>query len=242
MRLVTPQETSQHSIHTGRDQGRHKDTIFSMSSDKVPGPDGFTGAFFKTCWDIIKDDITAAINSMFSLNSQGFDRLNSTNIILLPKKADAMRVTDFQPISLIHSITKIFAKLLANRLAPLLDSLVSKCQSAFIKKRSIHDNFLYVQNMVRTFQKQKLPAIFLKLDIHKAFDTVSWPYLLEVLQVIGFGPHWHEWVSILFRTTSLRVLLNGLQGPVFSHRRGSTRVTLCHPCCSYSPWIHCNDC
>jgi hypothetical protein len=49
------------------------------------------------------------------------------------------------------------------------------------KKRSIHDNFLYVQNMVWTMQKQKLPTLFLKLDIHKAFDTVNWSYLLEVL-------------------------------------------------------------
>ena len=122
------------------------------------------------------------------LNPQGVELLNSANIILLPKKADASRVTDFRLISLIHSLTKIFAKLLANRLAPRLDSLVSKCQSAFIKKRSIHDNFLYVQNMVRTMQKMKLPALFLKLDIHKAFDTVSWSYLLEVLQALGFGP------------------------------------------------------
>ena len=73
---------------------------------------------------------------------------------------------------------------------------------------------------MRTLQKQKLPSIFLKLDIHKAFDTVSWPYLLEVMQAIGFGPRWREWVSILFRTSSSRVLLNGQQGPVFSHRRG----------------------
>ena len=66
----------------------------------------------------------------------------------------------------------------------------------------------------------KLPALFLKLDIHKAFDTVSWSYLLEVMQTLGFGPRWREWVSILFRTTSSRALLNGQQGPTFSHRRG----------------------
>ena len=70
---------------------------------------------------------------------------------------------------------------------------------------SIYDNFLYVQSIVRTFQKQKKPAIFLKLDIHKAFDKVRWSYLLEVLQALGFGPRWREWVSILFRTTSSRV-------------------------------------
>ena len=158
-----------------------KDTITSIPSDKAPGPDGFTDAFFKTCWDIVQEDVTAALNSLFMLNSQGFELLNSANIILLPKKADASRVTNFQLISLIHSFAKIFAKLLENRLAPRLDSLVSKYQSAIIKNRSIHDNFLYVQNMVRTLQKMKLPALFLKLDIHKAFDTVSWSYLLEVL-------------------------------------------------------------
>jgi hypothetical protein len=130
----------------------------------------------------------------------------------------------------------LFAKLLANRLAPLLDSLVSKCQSAFIKKRSIHDNFLYVQNLVWTMHKQKMPTIFLKLDIHKAFDTVSWPYMLEVLQALVFGPRWREWVSILFRTSSSKVLLNGQQGPAFSHRRPrgeSDRATLFRPCSSF---------
>ena len=154
------------------------------------------------------------------MNSQGFDLLNSANIVLLPKRPDAKRVTDYRPISLIHSIAKIFSKLLANRLAPLLDSLVSKCQSAFIKKRSIHDNFLYVQNAVRHLHKSKTPSLFMKLDIQKAFDTVNWSYLLEVLQAIGFGPRWREWVSILFRTASSRPLLNGVPGPKFHHARG----------------------
>jgi hypothetical protein len=84
-----------------------KDTITSMPSDKAPGPDGFTSAFFKTCWDTIQEDITAPLNSLFMLNSQGFELLNSANIILLPKKADASQITDFRPISLIHSFTKI---------------------------------------------------------------------------------------------------------------------------------------
>jgi hypothetical protein len=43
-----------------------------MPSDKAPGPDGFTGAFFKSCWEIIKDDIMAVVNSLFAMNSQGF--------------------------------------------------------------------------------------------------------------------------------------------------------------------------
>ena len=144
-----------------------------MPSDKAPGPDGFTGAFFKACWEIIKDDVMAAMNTLFTLNAQGFEWLNSACIILLPKKTDATRVTDFRPINLGHSIAKIFSKLLANRLAPRLKSLVFNCQSAFIKKRSIHDNFLYVQGAVRKLHSQKISTLFMKLDIHKAFDTVN---------------------------------------------------------------------
>jgi hypothetical protein len=67
---------------------------------------------------------------------------------------------------------------------------------------------------------QKIPALFMKLDIHKAFDTVNWGYLLEILQALGFGPRWREWISILFRTSTSTALLNGLQGPTFSHARG----------------------
>jgi hypothetical protein len=162
----------------------------------------------------------AALHCLFNLNSQGFEMLNSANIVLLPKKLEALRVTDFRPISLIHSIAKIFSKLLANRLAPHMNSLVSNCQSAFIKKRSIHDNFLYVQGAVRKMHKFKMPSLFMKLDIHKAFDTVNWSYLLEVLQALGFGPRWREWVSTLFRTTTSCAILNGHKGPSFSHARG----------------------
>jgi hypothetical protein len=73
---------------------------------------------------------------------QDFHWLNSANIALLPKKEGAEEITDFRPISLIHAIAKLIAKMLALRLAPFMNDLVSKAQSAFIKKRSIRDNFL----------------------------------------------------------------------------------------------------
>lgn len=62
--------------------------------------------------------------------------------------------------------------------------------------------------------------LLLKLDISKAFNTVSWPFLLEVLRARGFGPNWCSWIEALLSTGSSRIILNGHQGPSISHMRG----------------------
>jgi hypothetical protein len=109
-------------------------------------------------------------------------------VVLIPKKPNVERVLDFWSISLIHYFAKIFSKILANRLAPELDKLVSLSHNAFIKKRSIDDNFMYVHQVIKDLHKNKVPALFIKLDIFKAFDTVNWSYLVEIMTYLGFGP------------------------------------------------------
>ncbi|XP_073355066.1 uncharacterized protein [Aegilops tauschii subsp. strangulata] len=113
------------------------------------------------------------IKDLANLRGDGASLINSANIIVLPKKADARVVGDYRPISLIHSLSKIFSKLLANRLALILPTLVSKCQCTFVQKRSIHDNFLHVQNLIKDLHHRNIPGLFLKLHISKAFDSVN---------------------------------------------------------------------
>ena len=138
--------------------------IKAMPSDKAPGPDGFTGAFFKSCWPIIKDDLMKVISAYSSLHADNFHWLNSANVVLLPKKEGAEAITDFRPISLIHAVAKIVAKVMAMRLTPFMNILVSRAQSAFIKSRCIHDNFMYVRNYARRLQRTNTPSLLLKLN------------------------------------------------------------------------------
>jgi hypothetical protein len=161
-------------------------TIKALPSDKAPGPDGYTGRFYKKAWPVVKGDFMAAINRLLHGDISKLHLLNSAYVTLLPKKNEALEVTDFRPISLIHSFAKIVTKLLATRLAPRLPVLVSKNQSAFVKGRSIHDNFISVQQTARAIHRQKVSRILLKLDIGKAFDSVSWPFLFEIFQAFGF--------------------------------------------------------
>jgi hypothetical protein len=98
--------------------------------------------------------------------------------------------------------------------------MISPIQSAFIKGRFIQDNFMLVQQTARFLHQQKHSRILLKLDISKAFDSVSWSFLLEVMQHVGFGPVWRDIISGLLLSSSTKVLLNGTPGSLIQHRRG----------------------
>jgi hypothetical protein len=87
-------------------------------ADKVPGPDGYTGRFYKACWSVIKSDFMAAILTLQQGDARGLGLLNAAYITLIPKKVDANTARDFRPISLVHSFAKLITKILANRLAP----------------------------------------------------------------------------------------------------------------------------
>jgi hypothetical protein len=59
-------------------------------------------------------------------------------------------------------------------------------QTTFIKKRSIQDNFVYAQQVIKDLHKKKIPALFIKLGISKAFDTVNWAYMLSIITHLDF--------------------------------------------------------
>lgn len=72
----------------------------------------------------------------------------------------------------------------------------------------------------RELHRRKIPSLLLKIDIVKAFDSLCWSFLLEVLQHLGFGRRWRNWISALLSTASTKVLLNGVPGRRICHARG----------------------
>lgn len=89
-----------------------QESIKACAGDKAPGPDGFTMAFLSQCWDIIRHDVVATIQNFHSRST--FERsINATFVALIPKKAGAIELNDFRPISLVGGVYKIISKLLA---------------------------------------------------------------------------------------------------------------------------------
>lgn len=68
--------------------------------------------------------------------------------------------------------------------------------------------------------RTKKPTLFFKLDIAKAFDSVSWEYMLTLLEKMGFSAKWRDWVALILSTSSSRVSLNEIEGERIDHHRG----------------------
>jgi hypothetical protein len=114
-----------------------------MELDKASGPDGFSIHFYRTCWDIIKADLFRMIKRFLQKGKVG-GSTNSTFLALIPKEVNPVTFDRFRPISLCNTSYKIISKLLANKIKPLLEKIISLSQGGFVKGRHILDNVILV--------------------------------------------------------------------------------------------------
>ena len=97
---------------------------------------------------------------------------------------------EYKPISLIGCMYKIVAKLLANRLKKIMPILIDERQSAFIEGRHLLQIVLIANEVVEEAKMSKKPCLVFKVDYEKAYDSVSWDFLVYMLRRMGFCDKW----------------------------------------------------
>ena len=135
--------------------------------------------------------------------------INVTFIVLLPKKSQTKKVSDFRPISLITCLYKIIAKVLSWRLRGVLHETIHSTQGVFVQGRQILDTVLIANEIVDEKKRSREEGVIFKIDFEKAYDHVNWDFLDHVLEKKGFSPRWRTWMRGCFSTVSYAVLVNG---------------------------------
>jgi hypothetical protein len=95
----------------------------------------------------------------------------------------------------VGGIYKIIAKVLANRLKMVLEKVISKSQSAFVKGRQILNPVLIANECIDSRLRSEEPGVICKMDLEKAYDHVNWEFLLYVLRRCGFGGKRCSWIA-----------------------------------------------
>ncbi|XP_019181689.1 PREDICTED: uncharacterized protein LOC109176754 [Ipomoea nil] len=140
---IQPRVTDVHNASLLRpfEESEIKAALFSMYPDKAPGPDGMNPGVYKHFWDVVGSDVSSFIVNCLN-NCSLPDKLNETNIILIPKKKTPEMVSDYRPIALSNVVYRVMAKVITARMKPLMENIISETQSAFISERLITDNIL----------------------------------------------------------------------------------------------------
>ncbi|XP_026459853.1 uncharacterized protein LOC113360569 [Papaver somniferum] len=131
-----------------------KNIVFNMDPESSPGPDGFSGCFYRSCWQIIHEDVVQAIQYCWKRKfiPKG---LNSSFLVLLPKVQGAKTPNQFRPIGLSNLSFKIITKIMTVRMSTLMEKLVAPQQAAYIKGRCIQEQVLLASEMVNEMKKKK---------------------------------------------------------------------------------------
>ncbi|XP_018473851.2 uncharacterized protein LOC108845081 [Raphanus sativus] len=195
-------------------------TLMRLNPNKSPGPDGLTSAFFKASWSFLGQEVITSISQFFA-DSFLPSATNSTILCLVPKRPGATLVSDFRPIACLNTLYKVIARLLVKRIKPILPSVILPCQTAFVKGRLIAENTILAGEIVNGYHKNKDPKrITIKVDIAKAFDTLSWEFLFNCLQGLHLPDILISWLKACVCTPHFTIGYNGMVQGYFKGKRG----------------------
>ncbi|XP_056841874.1 uncharacterized protein LOC130495007 [Raphanus sativus] len=194
--------------------------MFSLNPNKAPGPDGLTSGFFKASWSLLGVECVTSIQTFFN---SGFlpKATNSTILSLVPKFTGASKVSDYRPISCLNTLYKVISRLLVRRLKPILQNLILPNQTAFVEGRLLVENTVLASELVNGYHKNRgSKRITIKVDIAKAFDTLSWDFLFAALESLELPAPFVRLLRACICTPSFMVGYNGTVSGYFKGKRG----------------------
>ena len=147
--------------------------------------------------------------------------INCSIIALVPKFPNPGSMHDYRPISCCNTIYKCISKIIAGSIKQCIPEIISPSQPAFVQGRSIVNNVLITQDLMINYHRDNgPPRCALKIDINKAYDTIGWSCIIDILSSMGTPAYLLRCIKACITTSSFYVSINGELAGFFASKRG----------------------
>lgn len=195
-------------------------TLYNMKNDKSPGLSGYSAEFFKTFWRQLGYFVLRSINFGYIKGELSITQRQGI-ITCIPKENKAKQfLKNWRPLTLLDTVYKIASGTIANRLKLVLDTIISKDQTGFLKGRYIGENTRLVYDLLKYTEENDIPGLLLLIDFEKAFDSLSWAFIHKALKFLNFGESVRKWIEVFYTGITSAVIQCGHLSSFFQISRG----------------------
>ena len=149
------------------------------------------------------DILLQQCNAVYSQNR--IERWTKGCILPFPKKGDLGLAKNYRGITLTSIAAKIYNALLRNHIEPKIDNILRKNQNGFRRNRSTTSQILTIRRILEGVRAKNLPATLLFVDFTKAFDSIHWGKMEQILLAYGLPKETVAAIMILYRNTKVKV-------------------------------------
>ena len=175
--------------------------IDQLKNGKAPGLDGLPPEFWK-----MKN--IRHILLKFCIETFLGDRPDEwgiSTLIPIPKKGDLTKPDNYRGIALSQIASKVYNRIILNRIRPVVDKLLRPNQNGFREGRSTSAHVLALRRIVEELKNHKKEAVISFIDFRKAFDSINRDRMFQILQAYGIPETVVNAIKVMYRDTSATV-------------------------------------
>ncbi|CAI5483012.1 unnamed protein product [Closterium sp. Yama58-4] len=215
----TISEASKEALSAPWSEEEVRTAVRELASGKSPGQDGLPKELFEHNWDLL-GPVLMQFATDFTRTLKLPSSVSTAVTILLHKKGSKEDLGNYRPITLLSTVYKILAKVLATRLKKVLHEVISEDQVGFLPGRKLADAVTVVADAIEAGVSGREDWYLLMIDFRKAFDSISRPFLFRTLRRMGIPEEFVSWAEGLHRETGTRVHVNGWTGDMVAVKKG----------------------